>query len=113
MSVKRFTFWRDINTDHQFRQISCTTWEERNNGGQLLFTFVFVSAYGEIVNLFAKDRNFYIQLSCGKATWGNTLLDVTQKLFYTGYWIDANDGVSNICTTSNERSFILSLCTVK
>ena len=90
------TIWQDKNdAGHLFRQIDAKTWEEVFNGIRYA-TFEFVgSPSSQTINLFASDRNFYIQLKCGQSTWGNFLSTITQYGLNFGYWSDQSG--SNLC----------------
>ena len=101
------TLWKNINnTGHIFRQLDTNTWEEVFNGKRFA-TFLFVPPHlSQAVNLFANDRNFYIQLNCVKSTWGNSLSTITQYTFNFGYWTD-NNGF-NLCSSTTASPTIVS-----
>ena len=85
-----------------FRQLDANTWEEVFNGKRFA-TFLFVPSFSsQTINLFASDRNFYIQLKCDQSTWGNSLSAITQYVLNFGYWTDNNG--SNLCSSTTASS---------
>jgi hypothetical protein len=54
---------------HSFQRVNSITWLEMSKPSVIFASFVFVSQQADVVILFAKDRNFYIQLKMfgGKA----------------------------------------------
>ena len=99
--------WKDLNdAGHIFRQLNATTWEEIQNGKRFA-TFIYVSSLlSQTVNLFANDRNFYVQLKCNQSTWGSSLSTIAQHGLNVGYWTDNNG--SNLCSSTAASSTTIS-----
>ena len=89
--------WQDSgNKEHYFLRINATTWHEFL-GTLLLIEYDFVSRPPDtsLVNLFAKHRNYYVQLSCVEARWGQNLAQITNYHSYFGYWLDSD--LNDLC----------------
>ena len=79
--------WENIDNKHcYFYKKNQHTWEEVSNEKHFAW-LDFVSKKNESVYLFAKDRDFYIRLAPGQATWGQTLSQATQYEICKGDWV--------------------------
>ena len=93
------TIWQDDeDAEHFFRQIDANNWKEVFNETRYVTYELVGSPSSQTINLFASDRNVYIQLKCGLSTWGNFLSTITQYGLNYGYWTDDNG--SNFCNHS-------------
>ena len=95
-----FSFWQDgLNSKHFFQKSSNTStnnWIEVDNS-TVFSTLTFVSQSASVVKLFASDRNFYIELSCGQATWGLTSSQANLYKLSSGFWINPSAANSCLC----------------
>ena len=96
------SIWEYKSTSHFKQDESSCKWVEMGEG-KVFATFEFVSSQtdelrGKSVIIFAKDRNFYIQIFEKKAYWGPKLDDIN-NLLCNGNW--------KVISTNSELIFLI------
>ena len=105
------TKWQDKdNAAHFYRQIDANAWEEVLNGKSYPYKLVF-SPLSQTINLLESNNKFYVQLKCGKSTFGSTLSTITDKFEAFGYWTD-NSGFDVCSGNILEYVFNFLICSI-